>query len=131
MRLKLDENFDLGLVPLVAEGGHEVDTVAGEGLSGKPDDAIYQACRSTGCVLVTLDLDFSNPLRFPPGDTEGVVVVRPPRPILPLIRATIASALPELKLRQLRGRLWIIEPGRVRMYEPGEETERQGEEPRS
>lgn len=53
MRLKLDENFDLGLVPLVAEGGHEVDTVAGEGLSGKPDDAIYQACRSTGCVLVT------------------------------------------------------------------------------
>lgn len=32
MKFNLDENFDIGLVPLVAEGGHEVDNVPAEGL---------------------------------------------------------------------------------------------------
>jgi len=38
MRFKLDENFDLRLVPLLAQGGHDVDTVRAEGLSGSPDE---------------------------------------------------------------------------------------------
>ena len=118
MRFKLDENFDPRLAPLVAEGAHETDTVRGEGMSGADDDSVYAACRESGRVLVTLDLDFSNPFRFPPAPTEGIIVVRPPRPVLPLIRATLASTLPELKARQLRGKLWIVEPGRIRVYDP-------------
>ena len=121
MRFKLDENFDLRLVPLVAEGGHEVDTVLGEGLSGTSDEAIYQACCQAGRTLITLDLDFSNPFRFPPVPTEGIVVLRPPRPTLPLIRATLASTLPDLKSRMLKGTLVIVEPGRIRVYDPREE----------
>jgi|SRR3990170_4612260 len=123
MRFKLDENFDLRLIPLVAEGGHDVDAVLEEGLSGQPDEAIYQACITSGRILITLDLDFSNPFRFPPAQTEGIVVVRPPRAVLPLIRATLASALADLKARPLRGLLLIVEPGRIRMYNPQEETE--------
>ncbi len=38
MRFKLDENFDLRLVPLLAQGGHDVDTVRAERLSGSPDE---------------------------------------------------------------------------------------------
>jgi len=105
MRFKLDENFDLRLIPLVAEGGHDVDAVLEEGLSGQPDEAIYQACITS------------------PAQTEGIVVVRPPRAVLPLIRATLASALADLKARPLRGLLLIVEPGRIRMYNPQEETE--------
>lgn len=123
MRFKLDENLDLRLIPLVAEGGHDVDAVLEEGLSGQPDEAIYQACITSGRILITLDLDFSNPFRFPPAQTEGIVVVRPPRAVLPLIRATLASALADLKARPLRGLLLIVEPGRIRMYNPQEETE--------
>ena len=55
------------------------DAVPAEGLAGSDDDAIYAACQTAGRTLITLDLDFANPLRFPPGDTEGIIVVRPPR----------------------------------------------------
>lgn len=120
MKFKLDENFDHRLSALVAEGGHEVDTVQAEGLSGRPDSTIYDACRADGRILVTLDLDFSNPIRFPPEPTEGIIVVRPPRPTLPLTRVTLARALPALKSVALRGKLWIAEPGRIRVYDPGE-----------
>jgi predicted nuclease of predicted toxin-antitoxin system len=83
VRFKLDENFDARLSALVSEGGHEVDTVLGEGLSGKPDGEVYDACRRGARVLLTLDLDFSNPIRFPPEGTEGIVVVRAPAPCFP------------------------------------------------
>jgi predicted nuclease of predicted toxin-antitoxin system len=121
VRFKLDENVDVRLVPLVAEGGHDVDTVRDEGLSGSRDELIYQTCMRTGRALITLDLDFSNPLRFPPAPTAGILVLRPPRPVLPQIQATLASALPLLGRTPLAGKLWIVEPGRVRLYDPNEE----------
>ena len=122
MRFKLDENLDLRLVPLLEESRHDVDTVHGERLTGSQDDVIYEACVHSGRVLVSLDLDFANPMRFPPGETPGIVIVRPARPLLPLIRATLAAALPELTARSLAGKLWIVEPGRIRLYDPDEEA---------
>jgi hypothetical protein len=107
MRFKLDENLSTHLVPLLSEGGSDVETVAGEGLSGQPDHDIFEVCCSEGS-------------RFPPGETEGIVVLRPPRPVLSLIRITLESALPVLRSNPLRGKLWIVEPGRIRVYDPGD-----------
>ncbi len=118
MRFKLDENLDRRLASLLEDGGHEVDSVQSEGLSGSDDAVIYDACLEGGRVLVTLDLDFSNPFRFPPTPTAGIIVVRPPRPILPQIRATLAGAIPELNRQPLGGKLWIVEPGRIRVFDP-------------
>ena len=121
MRFKLDENLDVRLVPLVAEGGHDVATIHQENLTGSDDGRIYEACVQERRILVTLDLDFANPVRFPPAPTDGIVVIRSPRPALTLIRATLESALPTLKSRDLKGALWIVEPGRIRTYEPERE----------
>ena len=74
MKFKLDENFDWKLASVVADSEHEADTIKDENLSGSPDQAIYEACISDGRILLTLDLDFANPLRFPPGPTAGIVV---------------------------------------------------------
>ncbi|MBI5486248.1 MAG: hypothetical protein HY905_02830 [Deltaproteobacteria bacterium] len=74
-------------------------------------------------TLVSLDLDFANPLRFPPGGTAGIVVVRVPRPLLSLIEETLRAALPRLRQETLAGRLWIVEPGRIRLYEPNRSPE--------
>jgi len=127
VRLKLDENLDLRLVPFLAAAGHDVDSVRDEKLSGQPDRVIYETCRENARTLVTLDLDFSNPLRFPPAPSGGIVVLRPPRPVLPMIRATLASVLPDLSARSLQGRLWIVEPGRIRLYDPPRKEEAQEE----
>jgi predicted nuclease of predicted toxin-antitoxin system len=39
--------------------------VPAQRLAGRSDDMIYAVCLAEGRVLITLDLDFSNPLRFP------------------------------------------------------------------
>ncbi|WP_165225182.1 DUF5615 family PIN-like protein [Aquisphaera insulae] len=118
MKIKLDENFDIRIVPLLIAEGFDVDTVRDEGLAGSDDETVYETCRAAGRVLMTLDLDFANPLRFPPEHTEGVIVVRPPRPLLPAIRATLLSVLPQLRTQLLKGALWIVEPGRIRIHDP-------------
>jgi predicted nuclease of predicted toxin-antitoxin system len=74
-----------------------------------------------GRTLVTLDLDFANPLRFSPHDTAGVVVLRVPRPVVAQIEAMLRAALPRLKQGPLANRLWIVEPGRIREYDPEDE----------
>jgi hypothetical protein len=128
VKIKLDEDFDARLVPLLAEGGHDVETVPAERLSGSPDETIYDVCRAEGRTRITLDMDFANPFRFPPEPTEGIIVVRPPRPVLPAIRATLLSVLGELRSRPLTGVLWIVEPGRIRAYDPPREAGRPPDE---
>jgi len=118
VKFKPDEHLDWRLAAVVSTGEDEADTVKDEGLSGIEDEALYKACVSDGRVLITLDLDFANPLRFPPEPTAGVIVLRPQRPVIALIEATLRAALPALKSSDLRGALWIVEPGRIRVYDP-------------
>jgi predicted nuclease of predicted toxin-antitoxin system len=64
MRFKLDENLDTRLAPILTEHGHDVATVLGQHLGGRPDEMIYRTCVAEKRALITLDLDFSNPIRF-------------------------------------------------------------------
>ncbi|MDD4269273.1 MAG: hypothetical protein PHO07_13185 [Pirellulales bacterium] len=49
-------------------------------------------------------------------------MIRPPRAVLPAIEATLESVLTELTSKPLTGVLWIVEPGRIGVYDPHEET---------
>ena len=124
MRIKLDENLGKRFLTLLSEGGHDVSTVLSEGLSGESDEVIYEACLKERRTLITLDLHFTDPMRYPPAPTEGIVVIRCGRGFLPLIRAAIAHALPNLKNQTPKGALWIVEPRRIRIYRPDAEDER-------
>lgn len=123
MRFKLDENLDGRLAELLTERGHEADSVVAEGLGGSSDEQRFKKCVEDRRVLVTLDLDFADPLRFAPAKGAGIMVLRPRRNTLALIRETLAATLPELERDQIEGALWIVEPGRVRMHRPWDEEE--------
>ena len=128
MNFKLDENLAPRLSSLFAVGGHDVETVIGEGMSGSSDNEIYTHCLRENRTLITLDLDFANPLRFPPENTSGIIVLRPPLPLLPLIRTTIEGALSHIKSGEVHGRLWIVELGRIRVHDarlPWNDTDEQ------
>lgn len=45
MRLKLDENLGLATQLVFVDGGHDVDTVVRERLSGADDEVVFDACR--------------------------------------------------------------------------------------
>lgn len=80
MRIKLDENLPANLVAVLVNLGHDVHTVADEGLVGEPDASVWQACLAERRFLVTQDLDFSDTRRFEPGTHPGILVLRLARP---------------------------------------------------
>ncbi len=76
MRVKLDENLPVDLAPVLAELGHDADTVLGEGLLGRKDAVVWQAAQSDDRFLVTQDLHFSDARIYRPGTHAGILVVR-------------------------------------------------------
>src|SRR5947208_8995647 len=56
--------------------GHDTDTVQGEGLSGQPDDNVWQAGQDAGRFLITQDLDSSDLRKYQPGKHHGLLLVR-------------------------------------------------------
>jgi predicted nuclease of predicted toxin-antitoxin system len=62
LKFKLDENLDVRLAAAMQAEGLDGDTVLSEALSGISDEGIFEVCKTTDRVLITLDLDFANPL---------------------------------------------------------------------
>ena len=119
MKVKLDENLGNRAAALFGDFGHQVMTVSEQDLQGTNDDDLIDACRAEERVLVTLDLDFSNVLRFPPERYAGIVVLRLPHPVkLETIRERVQVLLRASEREDLFGRLWIVEQDRIRQYDP-------------
>jgi predicted nuclease of predicted toxin-antitoxin system len=76
VKLKLDENLSERGRALLAASGHDVSTVTLQGLQSATDDALIEICQREGRAIVTLDLDFANPMRFHPGEYPGIAVLR-------------------------------------------------------
>ena len=121
MRFKLDENLGTRTQEIFRAAGHEVQTVLSEGLQGCSDQHLYEVCCMEGRCLVTLDLDFSDVLRFPPTEAHGIVVIRVPRnPSVDLLEQLVRQFLESLSRLPLERGLWIVEVGRVRVHQrPG------------
>ena len=117
MRLKLDENIDARLALVLRGAGHDAMTVREQGLHGTDDVHLYQLCISENRALVTLDLDFSNVLRYPPEGTPGIMVLRGPDDLFSTVSILIETLNQALRQDDPLNRLWIIEPGRVRIHE--------------
>ena len=117
MKIKLDENIGARGSELLSERGHDVSTVRDQKLSGAPDETIFAICAAEGRVLITLDRDFGEVLRFPPEQSAGIVILdlgprASPQRLLDRLRDFLTVA----EQQDVRGSLWIVEPGRVRIH---------------
>ena len=118
MKFKLDENFGTRTQELFLAAEHDVSTVGSQGLCGCPDRRLFEICGRESRCLVTLDIDFGDVTRFPPDRSAGIVVLRLPRnPTLEILESLIAAFLRALSDRPLTGRLWMVEPGRIRVHQ--------------
>jgi predicted nuclease of predicted toxin-antitoxin system len=120
-KLKLDENFSPALTDLFADAGFDAHSVLSEDLSGATDLIVYETICAEKRILITFDTDFCNILRFPPEATEGIVVIRPNRPInLAAIHLLALQVLNLLATRDPKGCLWVLEPNKLRIRKPVE-----------
>jgi hypothetical protein len=119
MKLKLDENLGRRCAQVFQEAGFDVATVPGQKLSSAGDEKVIDVCQSEQRCLVTLDHDFANPFLFPPWEYSGIAVVRfrgqPTVHDLVSLCETLAAALAQ---DEISGKLWIVQPGRIREYQP-------------
>ena len=122
MKLKLDENLGRRAEQRLRAAGLDVSTVVAQRLSGAPDEQIYRACVAEHRILITCDLDFSQVLRFPPGDTAGIAVLSPlGRMTSGLLDILLEQLVAALRVHAVESRLWIVEPGRIRVHAADEE----------
>jgi predicted nuclease of predicted toxin-antitoxin system len=121
MRMKLDENIGQRGKALLIEAGHEVCTILEQNLQSAPDPTVIEVCRLEQRCLVTLDLDFSNPIQFNPAKYSGIAVLRlPKRPTPEDLIDAILTLINALKIEVIVGKLWIIQRGQIRIYQQEE-----------
>jgi len=117
-RIKLDENLSRHLKPKLLQHGHDVETVAEEGLLGKSDMEVGAAARREKRMLFTLDIEFADIRKYPPGDHAGVVLFRP-RSMGPLtVNRFVLEFIRNTGLDELAGCVAVVEPTRVRVRRP-------------
>lgn len=60
----------------------------------------------------------SDALAYPPNHYSGIVVLRHPHPTMRRILNLVHQLAVALQEHDPEGMLWVVEPGRLRVYEP-------------
>lgn|SRR3989338_655946 len=117
LRFVIDEDQPRSLGRLLSEQGHSVKDIRDHGLRGSDDENIYQFAQQNKSVLVTSDFGFSNILHYPPGYHQGIVIVHFPNEMTTdSVNQEVIKQLREFENeKDVRGRLIILEPGKVRI----------------
>jgi len=118
MKLKLDENLSRHLKPILNNLGHNTLTVADEDLLSRPDTEIAAMSAKEGRILLTLDVEFADLRKYPPGTHPGIILFRPSS-FSPLAVNKFIVGFVRLKdLKKFESCVAIVEPKRIRIRSP-------------
>jgi predicted nuclease of predicted toxin-antitoxin system len=118
MKLKLDENLSRHLKPVLISLGHDVLTAADEDLLSRPDVEVAACAAREGRILLSLDVEFADLRKHPPGSHPGSILFRPvslgPLSVNHFVERFVRST----NLSELSGCVAVVEPQGVRVRCP-------------
>lgn len=118
MKIKLDENLSRRLKTHLNQLGHDALTAAEESHLSQPDEVIAAAAKREGRMVFTLDVEFTNLRKNPPGMHPGIILFRPQDwDRLKSIRSSRNSLL-HRRLEVFSECLVVVELGRIRVRRP-------------
>ncbi|MDP5339378.1 MAG: DUF5615 family PIN-like protein [Nodularia sp. (in: cyanobacteria)] len=120
--VKLDENMAQKHVEFLQQSGYGADRVTDEGLSGAKDEVAWQQVCAEDRFFITLDLDFSDVRRFPPGTHPGILLLRSRNRSRQAVLEILTRVVNEQSLVALKGCLVVADEIQTRIRRPFPET---------
>jgi predicted nuclease of predicted toxin-antitoxin system len=118
MKLKLDENLSRHLKPVLIGLGHDVLTAADENLLSRPDVEVAACAAREGRILLSLDIEFADLRKHPPGSHPGIILFRPAS-LGPLsVNRFVERFVRSTDLSMLSGCVAMVEPRGIRVRHP-------------
>jgi predicted nuclease of predicted toxin-antitoxin system len=118
VKFKLDENLPISAMAILANAGHDVDTVPAEGLTGAPDQDVVAVATAAGRILISLDVGLGDIRAYPPGTHAGIVILR----LADQSATTVAKAISDLasfaEPDSLAGAIAVLQRGLMRVRHP-------------
>ncbi len=118
MRIKLDENLSGGILYELRALGHDVESAQTERIVGVNDIEVARIAASEDRILFTMDLEFADLRKHPPGAHPGIVLFRPFTRGPGAVLRFILSFMPQVSALPLQGAVVVVDPGRVRVRQP-------------
>ena len=118
MKIKLDENLPIRLVPLLTDLGHDVETVPDEQIAGRDDDVVWTGAQADGRFLGTQDLDFSDARKYRPGTHHGLLLIRLPQPGRTALFERVSTIFRTEAVDSWNGCIVSATPRKVRVKRP-------------
>ena len=118
LSVKVDEILGQSHVERLRDAGYDPDRVHDQGLSGASDETVWQRVCEERRFFITLDLDFSDVRRFPPGTHPGILLLRPRTASHNTVMEVLDRVLRERSLDLLRGCLTVASESYTRIRRP-------------
>lgn len=118
MEIRVDENMPRGLADVLADLGHDVDTVFDEEISGADDGVVWQTAQQADRFLITQDLDFSDVRRYTPGTHQGLMLIRLHKPGREVLVSRVRAIFEAYRVETWKGCLVVGTEHRIRVRPP-------------
>ncbi len=115
MKLIVDMNLSPRWISLLNEAGIQATHWSEVGRPNAPDSEIMAYAKTSACIVLTHDLDFSAILAATQGATPSVVQIRAEDVSPDVIGVQVIAALRQMQEELAAGALLTIDPNRTRL----------------
>ena len=103
-KLFSDENIPKKVTELLREEGYDIKRSP----FGIDDKDITKILKKESRILLTLDTDFINKIKFPPQDLYGIIFISIQPPLIDVVFSSLKKLLEEISPLECKGKVMIL-----------------------